>query len=228
MKTKSLFTRARETDITILKEDRCKLLETKPDGATPLHWLVTKGSIVKIARETNFLSELLAHPLITEAKMNIKIYSPKKNSNYSYWRYYKRRLVAEEINEIQGVTPLHLLAHLGVKETLLHPLVGSEQDSQGNTPLHLLACASQGKSNDIVTPLWKLLFKHPDFNKVKNNLNQTPLDCFDVNHHPLFIKTLRKVLTYVPSKYLDNERVTQKIWEEIRNVPNSIKFILED
>ena len=226
MKTKTLFTRARESDLTILTEDLNKLREIKKD-ATPLHWLATKASTLKIIKD---MANIIQHPLIAEVTSTIK----RSGKYFKYMQGYHygwTRGEDEDSNvpeEISGITPLHLLASKGIKETLQHPLVGIVQDSHGNTPLHLLASSSQGRSNDCQEPLWKLLFKHPDFHKVKNKDNKTPLECFNVKKHPLLVKTIRNFLTYVPKHYTDNQRVTKEIWRELMSVPNSIKYILED
>ena len=229
MKTKTLFTRARESDITILKEDPAKLLETK-NGETVLHWLVTRG---RTSSNLDTIKELLAHPLITEAKMKLKITSGYETIGLKrYIRHFEGYTSDKDFSNIivEDITPLHLLAFQGIKEILDHPLVGIVKDSMGNTPLHILARSCQGKSTGghNKNPLWKLLFKHPDFHKTRNNENKTPLEILRIKHHPIKIGMLRKILTFVPSQYEDSLRVTEAMWKEIINTPNSIKYILED
>ena len=68
-----------------------------------------------------------------------------------------------------GETPLHYLAHKGVKEILKHPDVSKVKDEDGWTPLHKLA--SRG-----VKEAWS----HPDFDKIKNNRGKTPKDVWFV------------------------------------------------
>jgi hypothetical protein len=228
MKTKTLFTRARETDMTILKENNEKLKENKGNG-TPLHWLVIKGSPKKYI---SHIDTIINHPLIAEVKMDLKE-NPRWKNYLQHCSSYSRRVSKNgwddtNCKEVFDVTPLHILAYLGYKEVLSHPLASVVKDSLGNTPLHILATSSQGRSKDITTPLWKLLFKHKDFNTVRNNDNLTPLEIFHVGHHPIYIKMLRKILTYIPSHYTDDQRVKREMWEEIISVPNSIKYILED
>ena len=229
MKTKTLFTRARESDFTVLKEDPTKLLETK-GGETVLHWLVSRGGTT---RNLDNIKEILAHPLITEAKMKLKNssgYGTLKIRGY-IWHFYGYES-DKDFNSIivEDITPLHLLAFQGIKEILNHPLVGIVKDSLGNTPLHILTRSCQGKSTGghNKNPLWKLLFKHPDFHKTINNENKTPLEILRIKHHPIKIGMLRKILTFVPSQYEDSLRVTEAMWKEIINTPNSIKYILED
>ena len=80
-----------------------------------------------------------------------------------------------------GLTPLHVLALMGVDEVLDHKSVGKVKDNEGNTPLHLLAQTGARK-----------VLKHPSVKRVKNKKGETPYQLIEDKVKKELIKKLEK------------------------------------
>jgi len=120
--------------------------------------------------------------------------------------------LVDTVKNVDGWTPLHILAWNGVKEVLNHPSVDKVKDDNGWTPLHLLAY-KRGKE----------ILSHSSVDKIKDNSGRTPLHWL-AKHGRLTKEDLREKYPWY-KKAIKN---ILKAVEEIENTPTSIKFILED
>jgi len=120
--------------------------------------------------------------------------------------------LVNKVKDNDGETPLHILAHRGVKEVLDHPSVDLVKDDDGNTPLHFLAC-------DGV----KEVLDHPSVDQVKNRYGWTPLQELDFWGY-LTKEDLRKRFPWYKKEIKD----VHKAVKEIVDTPTSVRFILED
>ena len=105
-----------------------------------------------------------------------------------------------------------------LKELLLNPKVYTSKNEYGTTLLHHIA---------YNIPFDYIKNMREAYN-VEDAEGRTPL-YWAINSTPIFIKDLpTKIKSLFETKYPNREQVTYLMAKEIRVIPNSIRFIIED
>jgi len=88
--------------------------------------------------------------------------------------------LVDQVKDIDGFTPLHILAWNGVKEVLNHPSVDKVKDDNGWTPLHRLARHDRLTKEDLRK-------KYPWYKKEIKNMEEAVTEIINTPRSIQFI-----------------------------------------